>query len=86
MSTIGTTERGSCAVKKAITVLLFCLALLTVLAALLYSPETERFSCDHCHRTVTEKPIHIAEQTVDMTVCSDCYHDYLKGMWKICQS
>ena len=34
----------------------------------------------------TEKPIHIAEQTVDTTVCSDCYQDYLKGMWKICQS
>ena len=72
--------------KKKLTVLLSCLALLTVLAVLLFQPRTERFSCEHCHRTVTEKPIFIAEQTVDMTVCADCYQDYLKGMWKICQS
>jgi len=73
-------------VKKKITVLLFCLAAASVLAVLLYQPRTERFSCDHCHRTVTEKPIFITEQTVDVTVCSDCYQDYLKGMWKLCQS
>ena len=72
--------------KKKLTVLLSCLALLTVLAVLLFQPRTERFFCEHCHRTVTEKPIHIAEQTVDTTVCSDCYQDYLKGMWKICQN
>ena len=72
--------------KKKITILLSCLALLAVLALVLYQPGAERFFCEHCHRTVTEKPIHIAEQTVDTTVCSDCYQDYLKGMWKICQS
>ena len=72
--------------KKKVTILLTCLALLAILALVLFWPGTERFSCDHCHRTVTEKPIHIAEQTVDMTICSDCYQDYLKGMWKICQN
>lgn len=72
--------------KKKVTILLTCLALLAILALVLFRPGTERFFCDRCHRTVTEKPIHIAEQTVDMTVCSDCYQDYLKGMWKICQS
>ena len=72
--------------KKKVTILLTCLALLAILALVLFRPGTERFFCEHCHRTVTEKPIHIAEQTVDMTVCSDCYQDYLKGMWKICQS
>ena len=72
--------------KKKVTILLTCLALLAILALVLFRPGTERFFCDHCHRTVTEKPIHIAEQTVDMTICSDCYQDYLKGMWKICQS
>ena len=72
--------------KKKLTVLLSCLALLTVLAVLLFQPHTERFFCEHCHRTVTEKPIFITEQTVDVTVCSDCYQDHLKGMWKICQN
>ena len=72
--------------KKKVTILLSCLALLAVLALVLLWPRAERFSCDHCHRTVTEKPVHIAEQTVDMTICSACYQDYLKGMWKICQS
>ena len=72
--------------KKKVTILLSCLALLAILALVLFRPGTERFFCEHCHRTVTKKPIFIAEQTVDMTVCSDCYQDYLKGMWKICQS
>ena len=72
--------------KKKVTILLSCLALLAILALVLFRPGTERFFCEHCHRTVTEKPIHIAEQTVDTTVCSDCYQDYLKGMWKICQN
>ena len=72
--------------KKKVTILLTCLALLAILALVLFRPGTERFFCEHCHRTVTEKPIFIAEQTVDVTVCSDCYQDYLKGMWKICQS
>jgi len=73
-------------VKKKFTVLLTCLAFLAVLTVLLYQPGAERFFCEHCHRTVTEKPIFIAEQSVDMTVCSDCCQDYLKGMWKLCQS
>ena len=72
--------------KTKLIVLLTCLALLAILALVLFRPGTERFSCDRCHRQVTEKPIYIAEGTVDMTVCSDCYQDYLKGMWKICQS
>ena len=72
--------------KKKVTILLSCLALLAILALVLFWPGTERFFCEHCHRTVTEKPIFIAEGTVDMTVCSDCYQDYLKGMWKICQN
>ena len=72
--------------KKTIVILSVLFAACLVLLAALYTPAAETFSCDHCHRTVTEKPIHIAEQTVDMTVCSDCYQDYLKGMWKICQS
>ena len=73
--------------KKTIVILsvLFA-ACLVLLAAALYTPAAETFFCEHCHRTVTEKPIHIAEQTVDMTICSDCYQDYLRGMWKICQS
>ena len=72
--------------KKKVTILLSCLALLAILALVLFWPGTERFFCEHCHRTVTEKPIFITEQTVDMTICSACYQDYLKGMWKICQS
>lgn len=72
--------------KKKVTILLTCLALLAILALVLFRPGTETFSCEHCHRTVTEKPIFITEQTVDVTICSDCYQDYLKGMWKICQS
>ncbi len=72
--------------KKNIAVLLSCLAFLVVLALVLFQPGAECFFCEHCHRTVTEKPIFIAEQTVDVTVCSDCYQDYLKGMWKICQN
>lgn len=72
--------------KKKVTILLTCLALLAILALVLFRPGTERFFCEHCHRTVTEKPIFITEGTVDTTVCSDCYQDYLKGMWKICQS
>ena len=72
--------------KKKVTILLTCLALLAILALVLFRPGTERFFCEHCHRTVTEKPIFITEQTVDMTICSACYQDYLKGMWKICQS
>ena len=72
--------------KKNIAVLLSCLAFLVVLALVLFQTGSERFFCEHCHRTVTEKPIFIAEQTVDVTVCSDCYQDYLKGMWKICQN
>ena len=72
--------------KKKVTILLSCLALLAILALILFWPGTERFFCEHCHRTVTEKPIFITEQTVDVMVCSDCYQDYLKGMWKICQN
>ena len=72
--------------KKKVTILLSCLALLAILALVLFWPGTERFFCERCHRTVTEKPIFITEQTVDVTVCSDCYQDYLKGMWKICQN
>ena len=72
--------------KKKVTILLTCLALLAILALVLFWPGTERFFCEHCHRTVTEKPIFITEQTVDVMVCSDCYQDYLKGMWKICQN
>ena len=72
--------------KKKVTILLSCLALLAILALVLFRPGTERFFCEHCHRTVTEKPIFITEQTVDVMVCSDCYQDYLKGMWKICQN
>ena len=72
--------------KKKVTILLSCLALLAILALVLFWPGTERFFCEHCHRTVTEKPIFITEQTVDVMVCSDCYQDYLKGMWKICQN
>ncbi len=72
--------------KKKVTILLSCLALLAILALVLFWPGTERFFCEHCHRTVTEKPIFITEQTVDVTVCSDCYQDYLKGVWRICQS
>ena len=72
--------------KKKIAVLLSCLAFLVVLVIVLFQPRSERFFCEHCHRTVTEKPIFITEQTVDVTVCSDCYQDYLKGMWKICQN
>ena len=73
--------------KKTIVILsvLFA-ACLVLLAAALYTPAAETFSCDRCHRQVTEKPIFIAEQTVDVTVCSDCYQDYLKGMWKICRN
>ena len=70
--------------KKKLTVLLSCLALLAILALVLFWPGTERFFCEHCHRTVTEKPIFITEQTVDVTVCADCYQVYLKGRWKIC--
>ena len=72
--------------KKKVTILLSCLALLAIPALDLFRPGTERFFCEHCHRTVTEKPIFITEQTVDVMVCSDCYQDYLKGMWKICQN
>ncbi len=72
--------------KKRIIILLSCLAVILVLTVLLYQPGAERFFCEHCHRTVLEKPIFIAEQTVDMTICSDCYQDYLKGVWKIWQS
>ena len=72
--------------RKKIAIILSCLAVLAVLNVLLFQPKAERFRCEHCDRTVTEKPIHIAEQSVDMTICSDCYQDYIKGMWKIWQS
>ena len=72
--------------KKIITILLSCLASLVVLALVLFQPRSERFFCERCHRTVTEKPIFITEQTVDVMVCADCYQDYINGTWKIGQS
>ena len=65
-------------------ILLCVLCALFLAAAVLFVPAAETFACDHCHRTVTEKPSHICEQTVDMTICSACYQDYLDGKWKIC--
>ena len=53
-------------------------------AAVLF--RTDRFYCDRCHLGVKEKPIHISEHTVDMTICSGCYQDYIDGKWRICQS
>ena len=70
--------------KKKTIILLSCAAFLVVLALALFQPGAERFFCEHCHRTVVEKPAFIAEQSVDVTVCSDCHQDYLKGVWRIC--
>ena len=61
-------------------------ALFLAAAVRLFAPAAETFRCDRCHREVTEKPIHICEQTVDVTVCSDCYQDYMDGKWRICQN
>ena len=65
-------------------ILLCVLCALFLAAAVLPVPAAETFVCDCCHRTVKEKPIQICEQTVDMTICSACYQDYLDGKWKIC--
>ena len=70
--------------KRKIVIILTLCAVFLIAAALLAVPAAETFACDHCHRTVTEKPSHICEQTVDVTVCSDCYQDYIDGKWKIC--
>ena len=67
-------------------ILLCVLCAVFLAAAVLLAPAAETFACDHCHRTVTEKPSHICEQTVDVTVCSDCYQDYIDGKWRICQN
>ena len=69
--------------KRRILLCVLC-ALFLAAAVLLLVPAAETFACDCCHRTVKEKPIQICEQTVDMTVCSACYQDYLDGKWKIC--
>ena len=69
---------------KKIILFLSCLAAIAVLTVIFYQPGAERFFCEHCHRTVVEKPAFIAEQSVDVTVCSDCHQDYLKGVWRIC--
>ena len=53
-------------------------------AALLAVPTSETFLCDHCHRQVTGKLNHICEHTTDVTVCADCYQDYIDGKWNIC--
>ena len=65
-------------------ILLCVLCALFLAAAVLPVPAAETFACGCCHRTVKEKPIQICEQTVDMTICSACYQDYLDGKWKIC--
>ena len=65
-------------------ILLCVLCAFFLAAAVLPVPAAETFACDCCHRTVKEKPIQICEQTVDMTICSACYQDYLDGKWKIC--
>ena len=69
--------------KRRILLCVLC-ALFLAAAVLLLVPAAETFACDCCHRTVKEKPIQICEQTVDMTICSACYQDYLDGKWKIC--
>ena len=71
--------------RKTILISVLC-ALFLIAAALLFVPAAETFRCDRCHRAVREKPIHICEQTVDVTVCSDCYQDYIDGKWRICQN
>ena len=65
-------------------ILVLCALFLLAAAVRLFVPAAETCRCDHCHREVREKPIHICEQTVDMTVCSACYQDYMDGKWKIC--
>ena len=70
--------------KRKIVIILTLCAVFLIAATLLVIPAAETFRCDRCHREVTEKPIHICEQTVDVTVCSACYQDYMDGKWKIC--
>ena len=71
--------------RKIILISVLC-ALFLAAAVLLLIPAAETFACDRCHLTVKEKPIHISEQSVDMTICSACYQDYIDGKWRICQS
>lgn len=59
-------------------------ALLTALAAvaLLSSCKMEKaFYCEHCHQTKTDIPHYITVDTVDITVCSECYESYKMGKW-----
>ena len=41
----------------------------------------DTFYCEHCHRTKTDVPHYITVNTVDTTVCSECYQSYQNGEW-----
>lgn len=78
---------GEIALVKKITAILAIILLLifsVIFIKNFFIPTKETFRCDHCHRYVEEQPIHIGEQTVDLTICSDCYQDYANGGWTIC--
>ena len=41
----------------------------------------DRFYCEHCHQTKVDTLHHITVGTVDTTVCTDCYQQYMNGEW-----
>ena len=79
--------KEDCAMGKKTAAILAATLLLiffVILSIAILTPTTEIFYCDHCHRYVEERPIHICEQGVDLTICADCYQSYTNGEWTIC--
>lgn len=65
-------------IKRLSTVLAAALLFFAVLTACSIK---DRFYCEHCHQTKVDTPHHITVGTVDTTVCTDCYQQYMNGEW-----
>ncbi|MBQ3265957.1 MAG: hypothetical protein IJH07_09310 [Ruminococcus sp.] len=66
---------------KKISMIIVVSIFLAAIALLSACGIKETFYCEHCHQTKTDIPHHITVNTVDTTICSQCYKSYQKGEW-----
>lgn len=74
-------------------VIIFLAVILIVVAFILFQAERSVFAqrfvpktvyiCDHCQKSFSDKPHYVSKNSVDCTLCSNCYNDYLLGKWKL---